>query len=76
MAYEPRPGDASLFENDSSNERAPHWKGYIVAHRDIKAGEKVSLAMWKRNGARGTFLSGKVSDQFATAKSPDGDVPF
>jgi hypothetical protein len=62
--YEPKPGDVSAFRNDKKgNEKAPDLKGYVMAHRDIKAGEKIELALWERRGKQGGFFySGKVSD--------------
>jgi uncharacterized protein (DUF736 family) len=81
MAYEPKPGDCSLFKNDKKgNEKAPDFKGYVMAHRDIKAGEKLELAMWSRQGTQGGyFYSGKISDprpkkEEAPAQSGGGDV--
>jgi hypothetical protein len=64
MAYEPKNGDSALFKNDKKgNEKAPDMKGYVVMHRDVKAGEKLELAMWSREGTKGGwFWSGKVSD--------------
>jgi len=64
LAYEPRNGDAAIFKNDKKgNEKAPDMKGYVIAHRDIKAGEKIELAMWSREGTKGGwFYSGKISD--------------
>lgn len=64
MPYEPKPGDVSAFKNDKKgNDRAPDFKGYLVAHRDIKAGEKLELALWSREGTKGGwFYSGKISD--------------
>lgn len=65
MAYTPKPGDASLFKADKNgNDKLPDMRGYIVAHRDIKAGEKIELVMWQRQGKNGGgwFYSGKVSD--------------
>lgn len=63
MAYEPRPGDATAWpKKDSDHEKAPDFKGSIIAHRDIKAGEKVSLALWWKGERNPRFLGGKVED--------------
>lgn len=80
MAYEPKPGDVSAFKNDKKgNEKAPDFRGYIIAHRDIKAGEKIELVLWTRNGTTGGwFYSGKVSDprmKAAPADDPDR-IPY
>jgi uncharacterized protein (DUF736 family) len=72
MAYEPKPGDVSIFRNVSNNERAPTMKGYAVAHRDIRAGEKLDLAVWKQTPKNGgdSFFSGKLSDPYQQSDSP------
>ena len=64
MAYEPRPGQGSLFRNDKrSKDTQPNATGYILAHRDIKAGEKVRLAAWTKKGTHGAFQSLVMSDE-------------
>ena len=81
--YEPKPGDVSAFRNDKKgNEKAPDFKGYLVAHRDVKAGEKIELALWERRGKQGGFFySGKVSDprpkqERAEDPSDTDGIPF
>lgn len=65
MAYQEKPGDGTLFKNTKGDgDKSPSMTGYITAHRDIKAGEKVRLAGWTKGGANGKdkFLSLKMSD--------------
>ncbi len=63
MVYEPRNGDGALFRNDKkTSDTQPNATGYIVAHRDIKAGERLSLAAWTKDGAKGKFQSLRMSD--------------
>lgn len=63
MPYEPRPGEVCLFENEKmGNERAPDHRGYIIAHRDIKAGEKVSLSLWRGKPDGSRSFGGMLSD--------------
>jgi hypothetical protein len=64
LPYEPKPGEICLFENEKAgHENAPDHRGYFVAHRDIKAGEKIPIALWagKRGSAR-TF-GGSISER-------------
>lgn len=72
MPYEPKPGHVSVFENEKmGRENAPDHSGYIIAHRDIKAGEKIAIHLWlgKPNSSRS--FSGQVSDmQTRTADVP------
>ena len=90
MAYEPKPGDGVLFQNEKKSDKAPDRTGYVLAHRDIKAGEKLNLAGWIKEGAKGKFLSIRMSDVRARADeepaprpnskgaetSDDRDIPF
>jgi hypothetical protein len=63
MAYEPKPGDGSLFKNQYKNaDNHPDATGYIIAHRDIKEGEKLELGAWTKTGTRGKFQSLRMSD--------------
>lgn len=64
MAYEPKPGDGSLFKNERKTaDNHPNATGYIIAHRDIKAGERLRLAAWTRDGSKGKFQSLRLSDE-------------
>ncbi len=47
MRYEPKLGDICVFEDEkASHESAPDHRGYVIAHRDIKAGERAPFALW------------------------------
>lgn len=77
MAYEPKPGDGSLFANKKrEKETHPNATGYIIAHRDIKAGERLRLAAWTKEGTNGKFQSLKLSDdQAKTESKPQQTAP-
>jgi len=63
MAYEVKPGDGALFGNkDRATDKHPNATGYVVAHRDIKAGEKLNLAAWTKTSGQGKFQSLRMSD--------------
>lgn len=66
MAYEPNPGDGALFANKRKEpgDKRPEATGYVIAHRDIKAGEKLNLAAWTKTSGTGKFQSLKMSDPF------------
>ena len=77
MSYEPKPGDGSLFQNEKRTEKSPDRTGYVVAHRDIKAGEKLNLAGWIKEGSKGKFLSIRMSDVRGRDERPDQEeAPF
>lgn len=78
MAYEQKPGDAAVFkEREKRSDKAPDWKGNLVAHRDIKAGEKLEIAFWQKSE---TMLAGKISDprqkQEQAPLPPREDAPW
>jgi hypothetical protein len=71
MGYEPKPGDGALFKNEhKTTDSHPGAKGYVIAHRDIKAGERLDLAAWTKEGTKGKFQSLRLSD--ARPKQDDG----
>lgn len=87
MAYEPKDGDGVLFkEKDPKSDRAPAYTGYITAHKNLKAGERVRLAAWVKGGLGGKdkFLSLKMDDERGrdegqrgvTTKTEPEDAPF
>lgn len=83
MSYEPKPGDGALFTNThKSKDTHPDRTGYVIAHRDIKAGEKLNLAgRIKEGGGGGKFLSLRLSDIRGREKDqpksePNDDTPF
>lgn len=72
MAYEPKPGDGALFRNERKTaDNHPNATGYVVAHRDIKAGEKLALAAWTKDGGKGKFQSLRMSDMRPAQSSDD-----
>jgi len=63
MRYEAKPGDVSLFENEKAgHERAPDHRGYFIAHRDIKAGEKIEMVLWAGRPNSSRSFGGRLSD--------------
>ena len=63
MSYEPKPGQGALFKNEyKTSDSHPGMKGYIIAHRNIKMGERLELASWKKDGGKGPFMSLKMQD--------------
>tara|TARA_R110002020_G_scaffold78868_1_gene198141 strand:+ start:43 stop:321 length:279 start_codon:yes stop_codon:yes gene_type:complete len=77
MAYEPKPGDGSLFKNEYKHaDNHPDATGYILAHRDIKAGERLELGAWTKEGTKGKFQSLRMSDPYEGSQpmQPDNGV--
>jgi hypothetical protein len=63
LPYEPKHGEICLFANEKAgHERAPDHRGYFIAHRDIKAGEKIAIALWDGNPDSARSFRGIASD--------------
>ena len=63
MPYKPKLGEVCLFENEKAgHERAPDHRGYLIAHRDIKAGEKIAIALWTGNPDSPRSFGGIAND--------------
>lgn len=73
-----------MFVNTAKTaDNQPDRTGYILAHRDIKAGEKLSLAGWIKGDPKKPILSLKMSDvrgrEQATEQPRsdlDSEIPF
>jgi hypothetical protein len=71
--YVARPGDGGLFKNaNATSDKHPSMTGYVIAHRDIKEGERLDLAAWTKEGKAGRFQSLKMQDAW---KAPERDAP-
>jgi hypothetical protein len=73
MPYEERDGEATVWVNDVAGTRRPRLSGTFIAHRDIRVGEKVQIALWgaddngnKARESRGgkQFFRGEISDMY------------
>jgi len=64
MRFEPKPGDVCVFENEKAGHHsAPDYQGYIIAHRDIKAGERIQIALWSGRAGSARSFGGKITDK-------------
>ena len=63
MEYDNR-GTVSLWKNTKEGPKQPYVDGNLVAHRDIKEGETIRMALWVQKGAASNqpVLKGKISD--------------
>lgn len=72
-------GNVSLWKNAPKGDAKPYVKGNFVAHRNIKEGETIEIALWvqENKGDNYPVLKGKVSDRMAKSSSIDDDeIPF
>jgi len=74
MRYNAKLGVVSLFENEKAGHAsAPDHRGYFIAHRDIKAGEKVEFALWAGRPNSPRSFGGRLTDfqKDAASTRPD-----
>lgn len=81
MSYTAKEGDGALFKNDNrKTDKHPNATGYVIAHRNIRRGEKLNLAAWTKDGKSGKFQSLRMSDTKTGFKKQDEEddkeIPF
>lgn len=84
--YDNRGQIALWGKKEDAGPNAPAAKGHFFAHRDIKEGEQIEVALWKNesDNPNAPLMKGKVSDKFtpgepvqSPAQEPlADDVPF
>ena len=53
-----QPGKGVLFMNEKKvKDSHPDWKGFVIATKDYKPGDKVKLTAWTKQTARGQLIS-------------------
>tara|TARA_R110000803_G_scaffold133423_3_gene200587 strand:- start:1989 stop:2249 length:261 start_codon:yes stop_codon:yes gene_type:complete len=86
MQYDNR-GQVSMWKSDRAN--GPTLSGKVVAHRDIKEGETLDIALWRQDASGNQpIMKGKINDVWASnqpapakttqlaGKEVYDDVPF
>lgn len=69
--FELREGSALCFYNDKrTSDRAPEYKGEC-----LYKGEKVEVAVWRKEGKRGTYLSVAIKPAFVPDASKRSEQP-
>ena len=58
-SHQGEPGKGVLFQNDKKapGSAQPDYKGVITIDRDVKAGEQIKLAAWKKATRVGELIS-------------------
>lgn len=59
MAYEPKEGQGSAFPNRNGSRGSPDYKGSLL----LPDGSVIGLAIWKKSGQKGEFLSISMDDR-------------
>jgi hypothetical protein len=61
-----------IFKNDKKNgESHPDYKGQI----DVN-GQLLDIALWVKEGKKGKFFSGKISEPYHKAEPPESNVNY
>lgn len=56
--HQTEPGKGVLFQNDKkASPSQPDYKGVITVDRDVKAGEQIKIAAWKKATRVGELIS-------------------
>lgn len=69
MPYEQKPGDVSIFKNNTENPKAPQYTGTCIT----PDGTTYRISLWIKEGQKGKFFSGKL--ELPREKESDG-LPF
>lgn len=82
--YIDQPGSGTLFVNSNKDKDSqPDRSGYILVHRDLKAGERVRLAGWlatRKDGSKvndrdgNPILNLKMSDERSISDGGGGET--
>ena len=79
MAYETKPGDVSIFKNNTENPKAPQYTGTCIA----PDGTTYRISLWVKEGQKGKFFSGRMETPMQKQSGPqntyqqdDQDIPF
>lgn len=66
-------------KKEGASESAPHLSGNFTAHRDIKAGEKIDVSIWKNEnyvkGSNQPWGRGKIRDRVERGAPPAASPP-
>jgi hypothetical protein len=69
MAYVQKPNTFTLFVNDKKSNNSPDMTGTFVDSN----GKEMRIAAWKKQGSKGEFYSGQISEKISKDKE---DQPF
>lgn len=59
--FQPKPGSGTLFvKNDKSKQSSPDYDGYFIVEFDVRAGEKIKLVGWDKDGPKGHMINLKM----------------
>ena len=76
-AHKEMPGSGvAYWEDEKKSEKGPDYKGFVILEMDYKAGEKMKMAFWQRNTARGTTLLAIKEDNWLKRKKAEENAPI
>jgi hypothetical protein len=76
MPYEAKPGDVTIFKNNTDNPKAPQYTGSCIA----PDGTTYRISLWVKEGQKGKFFSGKIEEprqqNVQNYSNQDDGMPF
>ena len=65
----------AYWEAEKKSEKGPDYKGFVILEMDYKAGEKLKLAFWQRETARGSTLLAIKEDNWLKRINEEKNSP-
>lgn len=65
----------AYWETEKKSPKGPDYKGFLILEMDYKAGEKLKLAMWLKDTARGDTLLAIKEDNWVKRKKEEQNAP-
>ena len=69
--YELKENTATIFKNEKKGENHPDYKGQVNVE-----GKLFDLALWEKEGKKGKFFSGKISEPYKNAPQPEASKHY
>lgn len=70
--YIDQPGSGTIFVNTNKTEdKHPDRTGYVLVHRDLKAGERVRIAGWLARRKDGSAVKDREGNSILNIKMSD-----
>jgi len=69
--YELKENALTIFKNEKKSETHPDWKGQINVE-----GKLFDIALWEKDGKKGKFFSGKISEPYKKDPQPEGSKHY
>jgi len=69
--YELKENTATIFKNEKKGENHPDYKGQVNVE-----GKLFDIALWEKEGKKGKYFSGKVSEPYKKDPQPEASKHY